>query len=65
MPRPTKPISKAGYEALLKRADELVGCTENAPEEKELEAIAAQLDAYEAHHGLAAALAAMMIIGYE
>jgi hypothetical protein len=61
----SKLISETEYARLLKRADELVGCTENSAEEKELEAIAAQLDAYEADHGLAEALAAMVIIGYE
>jgi hypothetical protein len=57
-----KPISEAEYVRLLKRADELVGCTENSPEAKELKAIADQLDAYEAKHGLPAAFAAMTII---
>ncbi len=42
-----KPISEAEYVRLLKRTDELVGCTENSPEAKELEAIADQLDAYD------------------
>ena len=36
-----KVISETEYARLLKRADELVGCIENSPEEKELEAIAA------------------------
>ena len=36
----TKIISEAEYVRLLKRADELVGCTENSPEAKSLEAIA-------------------------
>ena len=40
-------LSKAERSRLLKRADELVGCTENLPEAKELEAIADQLDGYE------------------
>jgi hypothetical protein len=63
--RKPKLISELEYALLLKRADELVGCTENSPEEKELEIIAAQFNAYEAEHGLAAALAAMMLIGFE
>ena len=39
--REPKVISETDYARLLKRADELVGCTENSPEEKELDAIAA------------------------
>jgi hypothetical protein len=42
-----KLISETEYIQLLKRADELVGCTENSPEAKELEAIADQLDAHD------------------
>jgi hypothetical protein len=34
-----KPITETEYIALLSRAGELVGCTENSPEEKELKAI--------------------------
>lgn len=63
-PKP-KLLSEAEYAQLLRRADELVGCTENSPDEKELKRIAAQLDAYEAKHGAAAAFAAMTIIGFE
>jgi hypothetical protein len=33
---------------LVKRADELIGCTENSPEEAELAALADVIDAYEA-----------------
>ena len=43
----SKVIPEAESIQLLKRADELVGCTENSPEEKELEAIADKLDAYD------------------
>jgi hypothetical protein len=47
MPKPkAKPIAKTEYEALLSRTNEFIGCCENSPEEKELEAIADQLDAY-------------------
>ena len=43
----SKLISEPEYVRLLKRAYELVGCCENSPEEKELKAIAEQLDTYE------------------
>ena len=43
----SKVIPEAEYIQLLKRADELVGCTENLPEAKELEAIADKLDAHD------------------
>jgi len=33
---------------LVKRADELMGCTEGSPEEEELRALADVIDAYEA-----------------
>ena len=33
---------------LIKRADELVGCTEGSPEEEELRTLADVIDAYEA-----------------
>ena len=33
---------------LIKRADELVGCTEGSPEEEGLRALADVIDAYEA-----------------
>ena len=33
---------------LIKRADELMGCTEGSPEEEELRALADVIDAYEA-----------------
>jgi hypothetical protein len=32
---------------LVARADELVGCTENSPEERELEALTDTIEAYE------------------
>jgi hypothetical protein len=48
MPKPkSKPITETEYIALLSRAGELLGCTQNSPEEKELESIADQLEAYE------------------
>ena len=43
--------SEAEYVGLIKRAAELVGCSKNSPEEIELAAITAKLDAYEAKHG--------------
>lgn len=46
-----KLISETEYIRLLERANELVGCCENSPEEKELEALADELDAYEAGRG--------------
>ena len=47
-----KLISETEYIRLLERADELVGCCENSPEEKELEALADELDAYEARRAV-------------
>ena len=38
----------AMHALLIKRADELVGCTEGSPEEEELRAFADVIDAYEA-----------------
>jgi hypothetical protein len=38
----------AMHAVLVKRADELVGCTEGSPEEAELSALADVIDAYEA-----------------
>jgi hypothetical protein len=43
----SKNLSEAEYQKLRKRADELVGCTENSPEEKELKAICEALNAHE------------------
>jgi hypothetical protein len=43
--------SEAEYVGLIKRAAELVACSKNSPEEIELAAITAKLDAYEAKHG--------------
>ena len=40
--------SDAMHALLVKRADELVGCTEGSPEEEELRALADVIDAYEA-----------------
>ncbi len=40
--------SDAMHALLIKRADELVGCTEGSPEETELSALAVVIDAYEA-----------------
>jgi hypothetical protein len=36
------------YALLVQRADELMGCTENSPEERELDALADVIEAYEA-----------------
>ena len=44
--------SEAEYVRLIKRAAELVGCAKNSPDETELAAITAKLNAYEAKHGL-------------
>ena len=41
------PTTAAEYQALDKRAGELVGCCENSQEEAELEAIASALDSYD------------------
>lgn len=38
----------AMHTLLVKRADELVGCTEGSPEEEELHTLADVIDAYEA-----------------
>ena len=38
----------AMHALLVKRADELMGCTENSPEEAELAALADVIEAYEA-----------------
>ena len=38
----------AMHTLLIKRADELMGCTEGSPEEEELRALADVIDAYEA-----------------
>jgi hypothetical protein len=38
----------AMHAPLIKRADELVGCIEDSPEEEELHALADVIDAYEA-----------------
>ena len=40
-------VSDAMHALLIKRADELVGCTEGSPEEAELAAVADAADAYE------------------
>jgi hypothetical protein len=39
--------SDAMHALLIKRGDELVGCTEGSPEEAELRALADVIDAYE------------------
>jgi hypothetical protein len=39
--------SDAMHALLIKRADELIGCTEGSPEEEELRALADVIDAYE------------------
>ena len=41
--------SEAEYVRLIKRAAELVGCAKNSPDDTELAAITAKLDAYEAN----------------
>lgn len=41
--KPRARLSETEYKALKKRADELVGCTEGSPEEKELKAICDKL----------------------
>jgi hypothetical protein len=40
--------SDAMHALLIKRCDELVGCTEGSPEEKELRTLADAIDSYEA-----------------
>jgi hypothetical protein len=40
-------VADAMYALLVRRADELVGCTENSPEETELAAIVDAIEAYE------------------
>jgi len=40
-------VTDAMHALLVKRADELMGCTENSPEEAELAALADVLEAYE------------------
>jgi hypothetical protein len=40
--------SDAMHALLIKRCDELVGCTEGSPEEKELRSLGDVIDAYEA-----------------
>jgi hypothetical protein len=51
---------------LIKRADELVGCTECAPEEAELSTLAVVIDAYEAKRwpsGKAAGVPDQLVVG--
>ena len=41
-------VTDAMHALLVKRADELVGCTENSPEEAELAALVDVIESYEA-----------------
>jgi hypothetical protein len=44
-------VTDTMHALLVKRADELVGCTENSPEEAELAALVDVIDSYEAQRG--------------